>query len=144
MSNKNNLFLGYLQTYFFHPLSTVKLAVNNAQILTEDASTKTLIYFQKNLSSIEFYIYRTTEQETAGLPVLISLAIEDNITKNLKLVVNTNFQINDDDKNHFKPYILDKVYEKIDCPEIYREYKLEWLKFLSPDERAENRHINGL
>lgn len=124
-------------------LSTVKLAVSNAHILTQDASTKTLTYFQKNHSSIEFFIYRDSEQEAAGLPVIISLAVEDNITRNLKPVVNANFQIKDE-QQFFKPYICDKVYEKIDCPEIYREYKLEWLKFLSPEEREANRRVNGL
>lgn len=122
-------------------LSHVQLAINNAHILTEDSSSKALIYFQKNRSGIEFFTYRNTESNG---PVIISLATEDGITKNLKSVVSANFQITSDDMAQFTPYISDRVYEKKDCPEIYREYKLEWLNFLSPDERAKNRHINGL
>jgi len=123
--------------------SKVQFSVDNANILTEDNSPKTLIFFKNNKTGLTFYTIKKNRD-----PININIAVTDSVTKQLGIVL-TGTLAQEHEKStggisDFDDYICVKKYQHVESPSIIREYKLQWLKYLSPAEREKYRSINGI
>lgn len=114
------------------------------KILCDDNSPKSLIYFKNNKTGIDFYIYAENSTAEIENEILLDVGVTDTLTKTIGVCLTGKLLLNDDLRENLRPYISEKIYEKPESPEIYREYKLKTLKFLSPAEREKFKHINGL
>lgn len=138
-------------------LSKVFFRILGADILTEDNSPKSLIFFENNKTGIDFFVYKepettndspasagTTEIPSQTGPIQLDIGVNDTVTKDMGIVLTTEINVDENLARKLSPYTSKKNYDHVDPPEIYREYKLQWLKFLSPAEREKYKHINGL
>ena len=125
-------------------LSKVYFRVTEAEILLEDNSPKTLIYFNNNKTGIDFYLYRNEGEGDQNAAIKLDLGINDSVTKEMGIVLSCEIPVDENSAQKLSPYTTPKVYGHVEPPEIYREYKLQWLKFLSPAEREKYKEINGM
>merc|ERR1712066_363699 len=122
---------------------TVDYTVHGATILEKDNSIKKLLYYNNNKTGIDFYIYRTKQQmaESSCCQVEIKIA-KSPYRVAMGTILCADVDLTNSDQ--FKPYVQEKQYSYVNPPEIYPEYKLQWIKNLSPLERDKFKHINGI
>ena len=118
--------------------SQVSYSVENGNVLKEDNSPKILNFFKFNSTGLDLFLESTSEN------VSVKVGMTDLVTKEVGTVLDTRLKIDSEKMDDFKQYIQEKVYDHVEPPEIYREYKLEHLKFLSPREREQYKEINGM
>jgi len=116
--------------------AALSYTVANGSVLAEDNSPKQLYFFSNNSTGIDLYLVAKPGAETLG----VSIGVFDPVTKELGTVLESTVTATES----FSPYIQEKVYEHVEVPEIFREYKLAYLKNLSPLEREKYKHINGM
>lgn len=127
--------LGKNESIVLKEQSEVGYTIANGRVLAEDSSPKTLNFFANNRTGVDVFVVSAGDAS-------ISIGVTDTVTKQFGTVLDCKLDMEDNDS--FSPYIQEKVYEHVAPPEIFREYKLEYLKFLSPAEREKYKHINGM
>lgn len=121
----------------------LRTCVHGASVLNADNSPKRLIFYKNNSTGLDFYVFRDASQEIESSCVQAEIAVPQTPRRvSMGAVLSADVDISE--AKEFRPYLQDKVYKHVQPPEIYREYKLTWLKNLSPLEREKYKHINGL
>jgi len=128
--------LGKNEGIILREQASVSYQVTDGVALVEDNGPKQLQFFAKNRTGIDFFVIA----KPGATKVSIGVGVCDSVTKELGTVLDCTVETNDS----FKPYIQEKIYEHVEIPEIFREYKLSYLKNLSPLEREKYKHINGM
>ena len=120
--------------------SEIIYSVENGQVLKEDKSPKNLKFFKYNRTGLDVYLVSESNSD-----ISVKVGVEDSVTKEVGTVLDCKLKFEGGESgDSLKPYIQEKMYDHVTPPEIYREYKLEYLKYLSPSEREQYKHINGM
>lgn len=139
-SNETWELLGKNENIVLKENSEINYSIGNGHVLKEDKSPKNLKFFKYNRTGLDVYLVSESNSD-----ISVKVGVKDSVTKEVGTVLDCKLKFEGGESEaSLKPYIQEKMYDHVTPPEIYREYKLEYLKYLSPSEREQYKHINGM
>jgi len=136
-SNESWELLGKNEGIVLKENSEINYSIENGEVLKEDKSPKNLKFFKYNRTGLDVYLV------SGNSDISVKVGVKDSVTKEVGTVLDCKLKFEGESES-LKPYIQEKMYDHVTPPEIYREYKLEYLKYLSPSEREQYKDINGM